>query len=389
MSLIDSFSCDIEEEIDREVEDYCLDHDVTVNDPDEQSLYPESFHRLLSDSSCEQLLGFSRSRCEMIIQDGIYCSIMLYLSYYTIFLAMFNFKGNRKGSLSQNKSIFLALVYIRRCCTIGELATKVHEKRNIVRTALLKGIDAIAACYVPFCTTLGCPKLSSKISEAEKQRLSEQGQSSRFIIDGRHQRIAAVSSSFAQRRKFFSHKFHSPGMSAQYIINHEGLCIYVSPSLPASNSDISMFRLNKHAIMAGLNEMLTNIGDTISSVYILADKGYHSESDPELLSLPNGVNDITFNKYRILIENYFGRMTRVFKAAREPFGLAEERFDSFNKALTHLTNLSIMDSPLRSEEYKVLQCHYDKIELMHRNKAERHKEAQRKYQQRFNASISN
>ncbi|KAK8800584.1 hypothetical protein WA158_006902 [Blastocystis sp. Blastoise] len=210
MSLIDSFSCDIEEEIDREVEDNCLDHDITVNDPDEQSFYPESFQRLLSDSSY-----------------------------------------------------------------------------------------AIAACYVPFCTTLGCPKLSSKISEAEKQRLSEQGQSSRFIIDGRHQRIAAV----------------SPGMSAQYIINHEGLCIYVSPSLPASNSDISMFRLNKHAIMAGLNEMLTNIGDTLSSVYILADKGYHFESDPELLTLPNGVNDITFNKYRILIENYFGRMTRVFQAA--------------------------------------------------------------------------
>ncbi|KAK8801952.1 hypothetical protein WA158_006347 [Blastocystis sp. Blastoise] len=356
-----------------EIQDYELEHEFTTNDIEEKPLFPEDLHRKLTDRTTEFLVGFSRLTCETIIQD-------VNNSY---FIAIHHFKGERKGALQANESIYLSLVYLKRCCTFNEIASTLKQKSNVVRTAILKGTEAISKCFVPFDTTLGCPKLETKLNTSEKGHLTDEAKNSRYIIDGRHQRIAALSSSKAQRRKYYSHKFNNTGLNCQYIINHEGLCVYLSPSMPASNSDISMFRCFKTTIMAGLNELMTNVGDSLSPVYILGDKGYHSESDSELLSLKNGQNDITFNRYRILIENYFGRMIKVFRAAKEPFPLSEEKYDVFNRAIAHLTNIHIKNSPLRAEEFKILQFSYDKIEKYHKEKAERHKIAQRNYQARI------
>ncbi|KAK8800640.1 hypothetical protein WA158_006958 [Blastocystis sp. Blastoise] len=340
------FSHDFEAELQAEVTLYELDNTIVNVDEDEKALYPTLLHAKLSDTSCESLVGFSQSVVEEIIQSG--------------------------------------LVYLKRAIPINTIASQLKEKGSKVRTAIIKGVDAVSKCFVPFDATLGCPRLTTKLLPVEKERLTEPTRNSRFIIDGRNQRLSSISCSFEQRKKYFSHKLKGIGLSSQYIVNHEGFCLYVSPSMPCSNADISMYRLFKPQIMAGINELMTNIGDSTSYVYIMGDKGYRCEDCPELITLATGCNDITYNRYRILIENFFGRMIKVFRAAKELFMLSEERFDAFNLALAYLTNMHIKLSPLRQEEYKLLVVCYDKIEQLHRQKATKHKESQQKYLRSIN-----
>ena len=79
---------------------------------------------------------------------------------------------------------------------------------------------------------------------------------------------------------------------------------------------------------------------------IMADKGYVSSNCPELITGSNS----TFNKYRLLVERYFGRMTSVFGIVSRAFPLTYEYFDDYIRTICFLTNVHVYCQKLREKD---------------------------------------
>lgn len=62
-----------------------------------------------------------------------------------------------------------------------------------------------------------------------------------------------------------------------------------------------------------------------------------SSNCPELITGSNA----TFNKYRLLVERYFGRMTSVFGIVSRAFPLTYEYFDDYIRTICFLTNVHV------------------------------------------------
>lgn len=180
--------------------------------------------------------------------------------------------------------------------------------------------------------------------------IAQRVETSRFIIDGRHHRFANIEG-IATRSSYYSYKFKNTALTNLFIIDRNGICRYVSKSYPASAADITVYRTNIGAISQKLRLLLLNSGVNDSELIIQGDLGFECSRQELVTCTADGSSEHRiFNKYRILVEQYFGRMASKFASARLPFRLAEDKHDNYINAITFLTNCSVTLNPLRAGE---------------------------------------
>jgi len=91
----------------------------------------------------------------------------------------------------------------------------------------------------------------------------------------------------------------------------------------------------------------------------MADKGYQGAHELGRYIIPNKGSSLTnqekasnnnIAKARIIIQNFYGRMKKLFKILVEAFRLDEDCFDDIFVICFYLTNYHIQNSPLRKED---------------------------------------
>ena len=197
--------------------------------------------------------------------------------------------------------------------------------------------------------------LKTFLEEDEKYGIPERAQSSRFIVDEKH----SGEKNWVVRRCLNILFTQVGGLAYQFqcVVTHLGQCVHVSEAERPATHDMTVYRRNRTQRSAGL------LAKGMEEIVMLADQGYKCEL-PELF-VPNKPNR-ALNGRRSIVENYFGRMTNALRivGTKLPFGY--DMINPFLKALCFLTNISILRSPLRRNEYMLhrafMECRRKKHE---------------------------
>ncbi|KAK8802011.1 hypothetical protein WA158_006406 [Blastocystis sp. Blastoise] len=208
--------------------------------------------------------------------------------------------------LPANQAIFFTLMWYRLAISGNKLATQFHIKLSKIHTALRRGIHSIGMCFNEFSSNFDVPKLNMKLDRIDSRILSSLPKvlNSTFVIDGRHQLFGNISNNGIDVKKYYSYKHKKTALNSQFIINHNGYCVYASPGHPASSHDVIMYRTYRNVIINGLRNMIHDkYGEDNNSsneeLYILADEGYVGGGD-ELLTSP-GSNHLQFLLLELII----------------------------------------------------------------------------------------
>ena len=249
----------------------------------------------------------------------------------------------RKNGVKRNECVMLALIWFRTGGNVRMIASKTKFSYQVCLRALFRGIKGLAACFEPFSAYGPVPALSKFLSEEEKELIPERAQESLFVVDGKHIEGKRIGT-FEDARTYYSYKLNSLAYQFQCIVTHLGHCIHVSNAERAATHDMMVYRNNRPQLLAGL------IQAGYRNPVILADQGYKCEL-PELFVPDTPCKQL--NARRLIVENYFGRMTNVFRIVRMKFPFGYDMVNPFLKALCFLTNVHVFKSPLRKEEFKL------------------------------------
>lgn len=248
-----------------------------------------------------------------------------------------------KSRFKNNESVMLALVWFRSGSNVKMIAARSGFNYQVCLRALFKGIKALAACFEPFKVYGNAPPLRVMLRPEDRAGIPERALDSLFIVDGKHIEGKRIGS-FEDAGTYWSYKLNSLAYQFQCVVTHLGHCVYVSNAERAATHDMMVYRNNRIQLLSGLS------AGGFKNPIILADQGYKCEL-PELF-VPDTPNKM-LNGRRLVVENYFGRMTNVFRIVRAKFPFGYEIVNPFLKALCFLTNVHVRTKPLRAEEYKL------------------------------------
>ena len=226
---------------------------------------------------------------------------------------------------------------------VNTISSKTKFGYQVCLRAIFKRIKGLAACFEPFRAYGPVPPLSKFLSEEEKDIIPERAQESLFIVDGKHIEGRRIGS-FEDARTYYSYKLNALAYQFQCVVTHFGHCIHVSNAERAAAHDMMVYRNNRPQLLAGLMQA------GYKNPIILADQGYKCEL-PELYVPDTPCKQL--NARRLIVENYFGRMTNVFRIVRMTFPFKYDTVNPFLKALCFLTNVHVFKNPLRKEEFKL------------------------------------
>lgn len=318
-------------------------------DPCVAPVLPEGLCRRLSpELDWQWVTGFRDSGVQFIIER-----------------ALPHFRGTSRRNLLPNKSIFLALGFIRLGYPAAHIAKLVGIDSQVVTRGIERGIDAIGRCFEPFTSFGPLPKLREIVEEDDLDKYPERALDSMFVVDGKHFK-GRIYGGLQKAQSYYSHKLGTASYQVQCVVLHTGLCVHVTDVEPAAIHDVTIYKKNRPLLLAGLK------AGGIDNPIILADQGYKAPDIPELFVPAQPVSIV--NGKRLIVENYFGRMAAIFASIRHRYRFSIEHINLYVRALCYLTNYHVFLSPLRCDEY----LFHRKLDLYISKEAERKREKQRK-----------
>ena len=302
-------------------EGVCLEDDFSRED-----ILPEALCRKFSITlDWRRCTGFDRDRLQSILERAL----------------PYIHKG-RAGKLSRTEMLFLSIYWLRYANSATAISQKLGHTSQTITRSILKGLKALGKCFKEFAPEGGLPRLGT-ISNDEALGLPEEALDSIGVVDGKHVPATRLGT-YENAASYYSHKLNRMALQFQAVVSHLGQCFFVTHPERAAVHDITIYKGNREKLIIGLQSM------GIKDPKILADKGYRAIDCPELV-VPKVSNPLV-NKHRLLVENYFGRMTAKFLAVTKKFPFSPDAIDSCIRATCFLTNESILDQPLRYNEYK-------------------------------------
>ena len=193
------------------------------------------------------------------------------------------------------------------------------------------------------------PHLNELISQSDSIGLHPDALSSQFIVDGRHLPCSRIDAQ-EDPRQYFSFKLKHTAIQFQVVVTHLGECVHVSNWARAATHDLEVYRATRVSLLQKLHFITGN-----EQVKILADEGYRSQGIDEIIT--SGANHASFNRYRLVVENFFGRMCAVFLVGNRRINIGQDMYDPLIKSLCFLTSIHISSSPLRPDECVVYYAH--------------------------------
>lgn len=329
--------------------------DLTASDEEdkENEVIPYDFCRKISSElNWKMLTGFNIVTLQKIVERA--SSFIL---------------SGRSSSIKNNECIILALVWLRTGTSISSLSIIINFSYPITLRGIQKGLRALSQCFEPFSVYGNAPKLSELLTEEEKKKIPKEALESQFIVDGKHIRGKRLGT-FEDAKTYYSFKLNTLCYQFQCVVTHMGHCIHVTNAERAGTHDMMVYRNNRGMLLAGL------AAAGFTNPIILGDKGYKVTEFKELYA--GWDSNPTLNARRLIVENYFGRMTKVFGVVKEKFSLGYDHVNDYIKALCFLTNVSVKLKPLREKDYRVYRAFMLSLKSQDKKKKEKHAEIMRK-----------
>lgn len=298
---------------------------INDGEDDGEAPLPLAFCRKFSPTlDWELFTGFDRETAQLIVERAVPHTIR-----------------SRRSEIGGRECVILALVWFRGGSNVKTIASHACLPYQQCLRGLQCEIRALATCFEPFEAYGGAPVLRALLGEDERDTIPERAQQSRFIVDGKHIEGKRIGT-FEDASTYYSYKLGGLAYQFQCVVTHLGQCVHVSEAERAATHDMMVYRRNRVQLLAGL--LAKGFRDPI----IIADQGYKCEL-PELF-VPDKPNKAP-NGRRLVVENYFGRMTNVFRVVRMRFPFGYELVNPFLRALCFLTNINVLKRPLRRNEY--------------------------------------
>ena len=193
----------------------------------------------------------------------------------------------------------------------------------------------------------------------------------RYATEVKFQQCNRPSGNMSEGKVYFSVKHKLYGYKVEVSVLPSGLAIGCTKHYPGSISDLEIFRNNSGFHEEASKKVVVDQSYDDNGLHeihrmdywgILADKGYQGASEDfrvihPIKNPPRGVlstEDQEFNRKvssdRIIVENYFGRMTSLFTVLSHKYRWNEKLYDKIFKACMALTNFHIKLNPLRNTD---------------------------------------
>ena len=131
-----------------------------------------------------------------------------------------------------------------------------------------------------------------------------------------------------------------------------GTAAIVSKAFPGSVHDMRIFRSHVH-----------DIRNVLGQRQVLADLGYVGARRDIPGVIVCGEEDVQLRARRVLVECFFGRLKCLWGIFSETWTIEERYFDRFFDIACGLTNIDILNRPLRDEDQEFNEgVHYSIVE---------------------------
>lgn len=189
-----------------------------------------------------------------------------------------------------------------------------------------------------------------------------------LIVDVTFQTRTRPKMLFKEAQFYFSGKHHSYGLKTETAHLPNGQVAFISETYGGSVHDFTIFKDNVEIYKEflqkkGQDNKIKDVGE-LKEKYpkmwaLMADKGYQGASELLRAILPEKGDELTeedkvrnkkIAKNRIICENFYGRMKKLFKIMEEKFRWDEEMYPIVFKVCVALTNYHISKYPLRAED---------------------------------------
>ena len=200
-----------------------------------------------------------------------------------------------------------------------------------------------------------------------------------YATDVTFQQTNRPSGNHQESKSMFSVKHKLYGYNMEISVFPTGLAACASAHRRGSVSDLTifneMYEFHKTATEKAMDDLSIPDHGPLRSKYpnlwaVLADKGYQGAADElrvlylkkkkphKMLSVDDEQDNKDISSDRVIVENYFGRMTTLWEITSRKYRWVEELYDPIVHLCVALTNIHIFRHPLRDtdgERYQQLR----------------------------------
>ncbi|KAH9105473.1 hypothetical protein LEN26_014757 [Aphanomyces euteiches] len=211
-----------------------------------------------------------------------------------------------------------------------------------------------------------------------------------YATDVKFQPAYKPAGRFEEQKEYFSGKRKLYGYKIEVSVAPPGIAVLSTQHYPGSKADVSIFHdnIDQHYLHLSKSENEKSQADygKLGVEYpdhwaLLVDMGYQDAARNQISRNSRISSD------RVLVENYFGRMCKLWNAMYVTFKWAGNRYDSIARICIALTNCHCGLMPLREaggHEYKTVLAKY---QAMGAAQATKKQEVQRRYRMRRDARL--
>ena len=367
---------DKEEKIKKVVEEYSSESEMD----EEESIHYEKFAKEGSEA-VKVMTGFSISE---------------FMEVYSVVEKKLKTRGRgKKPEIGPLDSFFFTLVMLKHYESWDKFSVTYKLKKYAIISAINRTLEKIVE---PLTSEL--IQIVYKDEQVKKNIQLEDYPEVGLVVDVTFQMRTRPKMLFRDAQYYFSGKHHAYGYKTEVAHLPNGLAVFISDTYAGSVHDFSIFKDNLEIYEKFLekkgSDMNTNDQGELKDRYpkhwaLLVDKGYQGASEKIRAILPTKGKDLSreenarnkkIAKNRIICENFYGRMKKLFKIMEGKFKWDEESYSTVFKVCVALTNYHIMKYPLRNEDgiyYKVVLKSYADEELERKRK---HRESNKKYKEK-------
>lgn len=288
----------------------------------------------------------------------------------TVLSTKFTLGRGKKTEVSPKDILFIVLCVIK-AATNWDLMGEIFDKKGPTLQRLFsRAVDILSPvlykdCVVGHMTKLSMTNLISKRAQFKNFPCAL------YATDVIFQQANRPSGNMLEGKLYFSGKHKLYGFKTEVSVTPSGQAVDSTDHKPGSIADIVIFRDNIDFHKEVLKKVGpdTEIVDDVEtstkfpdSWAILMDKGYQGANQyvraiipkkkphGKMLSIDDASWNATVASDRIIVENFFGRLTKLWGIISSKFRWGEESYDAIFRLCVAFTNYHISQHPLRDDE---------------------------------------